>query len=218
MPLIRKHMVVGLFGTSLVQGRLNTGWPGRFEAAARGLPTCKGPLNVFNQGKGSQNSDWGIANVGLLADPRPTHVLIDAFDINDRALIGGVPEVSRANHIVNITAIVAALRASRAEMVIALMTMSDVSAAGQPGRPDLAGGYADTVTLAGTLGVDCITNYTGTATVPGGWPKPGPDAMYQIDPTTGAPDGLHPIASAVDTYMLPNLIAWIGPKQAAFWP
>lgn len=217
MPLIRKHMVVGLIGTSLIQGRLNTGWPERFYGFARALPSCVGPFDQFNNGKGSTNSGDGLATIALTADQKPTHVIFDAFDINDRALIAGVPEVTLAQSVINKTAIVAALRAANPDVVIGMMTMSDVSAAGQAGRPDLAAGYAQTRALAVTLAVDLIDNYAGTVTVPGGWPKPGPDGIYQIDPTTGLPDGLHPIASAVDTYMLPNVLAWIGAKQAAFW-
>jgi len=221
MPLIRKTLSIALYGTSEVEGRLNNGWPGRFEAAARALATCVGPLNVFNQGKGSQNSDWGLANVNLIADPRPDVAIIDAFDINDRALVGGVPEVTLANSLANKTAIVAALRAANPAMFIALMTMNDVNAAGGAGRPDLAAGYAQTVALAATLGTDIIDNFNGTApwgTFGGGWPHPGPDVLYQIDPTTGMPDGLHVTAAAFDTYTMPNLIAYIGAKQAAFWP
>lgn len=190
--LIRPHQVVALFGTSLFEGRLNTGWPGRYYDQACALPSCLGPFDYFNQGKGSQNSDWGLANIGLIANSRPTHVLLETFSINDSALIGGVPEVSRANHTTNVTAMVAAIRAARADVVIALLTMNGVSAGGAALRPHLADQYyADDVGLAGTLGCDLIDNYNGTVTVPGGWPKPLDAAVtngatpFIIAPTAG---------------------------------
>lgn len=223
MALIRPPLVLALYGTSLTQGRLNVAWPDYLLAALAAQPEAVGQIIFYNQGKGSQNSDWGLANAGLIADYRPTHILTEGFSINDAALTDGVnPEVTLPNHNANVTGMVAAWRAERADVDITIQTMSDVSAAGAPGRPHLADYYAADVALAAGLGLDLIDNYGGTAHVPGGWPKPGPNDLYQIDPGTGLPDGLHPVWAGPDggvsTYALPNWIAWGRAKMAAWWP
>lgn len=220
MPAVRKPFVLGLYGTSLTQGRLNAGWTSWLTAELQQYPEAKGPILIFNQGSGSKNSDWGLANIALVADQRPSHVLTEGFSINDAALTDGVnPQVTIANHNVNVTGMVAALRAARADVDITIQTMNDVNAAGAGLRPNLAGYYTRDQVLAGTLGLGLINNYYGQAGGPvGGWPKPGPDVLYQLDPGTGLPDGLHPTPEALKVYLYPNVITWARAKMAAYWP
>lgn len=218
MPLVRKKALVGCTGSSLVQGRLNNDWWARFIKDAPQIAGALGPIDTINEGKGSTNSDWGLANIGLIAARRPSHVLIDTWSINDAAVTAGVPQVTEANHDLNVTAVVAALRAARADVRIALMTMSSVGAAGVALRPNLGNYYTRDVALAATLGTQLIDNYYGTALVPGGWPKPGPDVLYQIDPATGTPDLLHPTAAAFTTYSQPNIYKWWADECALYWP
>jgi hypothetical protein len=193
MPAVRKHFVLDLYGTSLTQGRLNADWPALLKRQLQQYPEAKGPIDIVNQGKGSTNSDWGLANIGLIANDRPTHVLMEGFSINDAALTDGVnPQVTTGNHDVNVTAMVAALRAARADVDITIQTMNPVSLAGQGLRPNLAAYYARDVALAGTLGLTLLDNYGGVAGGPvGGWPKPidgkktNGAAPFLIAPTGG---------------------------------
>jgi hypothetical protein len=184
MPLIRRPFFLALYGTSLTQGRLNADWPAYLARELQQYPEAKGPIVTYNQGRGSQNSDWGLANIGLIADQRPTHVLMEGFSINDAAVTGGVPAVSIANHDANVTAMVAALRAARADVDITIQTMNPVSAEGAAIRPNLAAYYARDVALAGTLGLTLLDNYGGAPGGPvGGWPKPlDPDVTYGAGP------------------------------------
>lgn len=178
MPIVRRPFVLGLYGTSLTQGRLNADWPARLLRDLKQYPEAKGPILIFNEGRGSQNSDWGLINIAKVADQRPTHVLMEPFSINDSIDVAGSPAVSLANHDANVTAMVAALRAARADVDITLQTMNSVGAAGAALRPLLAAFYARDVALAGTLGLRLINNYDGQAGGPvGGWPKPLPPAL-----------------------------------------
>lgn len=173
MPIVRKPFVLALYGTSLTQGRLNAEWPAFLTRELQQYPEAKGPIVIYNQGRGSQNSDWGLANIGLIADQRPSHVLMEGFSINDAAVTGGNPAVTIANHDANVTAMVAAIRAARADADITIQTMNPVSAVGVALRPNLAAYYARDVALAGTLGLTLLDNYGGVAGGPiGGWPKP----------------------------------------------
>lgn len=219
MPLVRKKFVLGLYGTSLTQGRLNADWPTRLKQRLQQFPEARGPIVIFNEGKGSQNSDWGLANIAVVANQRPSHVLMEGFSINDAIDSGSGPAVSIANHDANVTAMVAALRAARADVDIIIQTMNDVGADGYALRPNLAGFYARDVALAATLGLRLINNFGGQAGGPvGGWPKPGPPELYQIDATTGLPDMLHPNAEATGVYLEPNVDNMLRGRMGAYWP
>lgn len=207
MPYIRKPLILGLFGTSLTEGRLNADWPAgyRFIAAARALPSCVGPLKVVNQGKGSQNSDWGAANAHFLAEERCTHILTEGFAINDSVVVAGVPAVSRPNHRVNMQTMHDLWIAANPAMQITWQTMNPVGLAGQPLRPNLGLYYGDEIDQAGIMGDSSLDNYPG-------WPNPLPTAL------TNAGDDLHPIwPGAVDTYLFPNALAWLNARMLEWW-
>jgi len=212
---LRKPFVVAFYGTSLTTGRLSTRWVERLAGMFSAYPECVGPFLFQNMGKGSQTSDWGVANMGFIADLNPTHILSESFAINDSALVSGSPQVSRANHLVNMQAMHDAWKARNAAVDITWQTMNGVSAAGAALRPALPDYYADDVTQAAVMGDRMLDNYAGAVSPPGiagGWPKPLPDAL------TDNGDGLHPIApGGTDVYLLPNALYWLRLRAAEHW-
>lgn len=214
--IVKKPFVLVTYGTSLTTGRLSSQWPERLQQGVRGAPECVGPFIIYNMGKGSQTSTWGAANAYLGASLRPTHILSEGFAINDCALVGGVPQVSQAQHLINMASMRATWVADNPDVDITWQTMSSVSTATATGRPNLATYYADEMTFATNNGDSKIDNYLGPGgSYPGpvgGWVKPLPDAL------TYDSDGLHPIWTGADeTYLWPNVYWWARVKMAEFW-
>lgn len=177
---IRPTFALAILGTSLSTGRLSADWPARLQEALQQQPEAVGPIAVYNMGKGSQTSDWGVTRAPDISVLRPTHVLMEGFGINDSVDFGGGPAVTRANHITNLQTIVAELRSKRADVDITIQTMSPVSAAGAASRPALADYYADELAVAALLSTRSLDNYAV-------WPHPLPQAISHEG------DGLHPL-------------------------
>lgn len=209
--IILPAFVLGLTGTSLTTGSLSADWVPKLQNELRMAPEAKGPVRVINAGHGSWTSADILANAPFLAGLNPTHILFEGGAINDCVDSGGGPAISRAQHILNIQAVVALWRAKNAAVDLTIQTMSSVSAA-MTIRPALADFYADEIATGTTLGIRTLDNYAG-------WPKPLNQALTHIDPTTGLGDMLHPIwAGADDTYLYPNVLAWARARMAAYWP
>ncbi|MCA3573158.1 MAG: hypothetical protein IOC86_04525 [Aestuariivirga sp.] len=213
---VRKPFTLVTYGTSLTTGRLSAQWVERLQQALYGVPEAIGPVIVYNMGRGSQTSAWGAANAYLAANMRPTHILTEGFAINDSALVGGVPQVSQTDHLLNMASMRATWKAANPSVDITWQTMSSVSSDVATGRPNLANYYADEMTYAAAQGDTAIDNYLGPGGAypgpSGGWPKPLSPAL------TYDGDGLHPLWSgADDTYLFPNVRWWARVKMAAYW-
>lgn len=205
MSVVRKPFVLALLGTSLTTGRLAADWVPRLTRELPLQPEAVGPIRVYNLGKGSQNSAWGLSQVPLLTALQPTHILFEGFSINDCIDFGGGPAISRAVHIQNIKDMIDAWTAGIPGVDLTLQTMSTISAAITGSRPNYPDFVADEIATAALKGVRCLNNYAG-------WPSPLPDAL------TNALDGLHPIAAgAVDVYLYPNVLALMRARMAAHW-
>lgn len=211
---LRPAMVIAFYGTSLTTGRLSTFWVEYLIAMLRSVPECVGPLFIQNMGKGSQTSDWGRDNAYTIANLDPTHIWSEGFAINDSALVSGSPQVSRANHLVNMQAMHDTWKAQNPEVIITWQTMNPVSTVGESLRPDLALYYGDEVSKAAAMGDRMLNNYNGPLIPPGqtgGWQKPLALGL------TDNNDGLHPIRQATDVYLLPNVIFDVRKAMATYW-
>jgi hypothetical protein len=212
---LRKPFVLATYGTSLTTGRLSTFWSERLREQLNAVPEAVGRVCVQNMGKGSQNSDWGLANAGFIADLNPSHILTEGFAINDSAVTGGIPQVSRAQHLTNMQGMHDLWKARNPEVQIIWQTMNGVSTAGAGLRPDLADYYADEIAKAAAMGDFSLDNFSGPPIPPGqpgGWIKPLPAFL------TNEGDGLHPIwAGAVEIYLFPNVLFRIRQAMATWW-
>lgn len=209
---IRRPLVLVCLGTSLTTGRLSADWVPTLLREIQDQPEARGPIRIYNLGKGSQNSDWLLSQAQSISDLKPTHILTEGGAINDCVDFGSGPAVTRAQHISNIQAMVGNWLTNIPNVDITLQTMSSIATVITPTRPALADYYADEVATATTLGIRVMNNYAG-------WPKPLNQALTVIDPATGLGDGLHPVwTGAVDTYLYPNVVAYARARMAEFWP
>lgn len=159
--------VLAIIGTSLTSGFLSADWVPRLARELLNQPQAKGPVVVYNLGKGSQTStSWGVPQAPLISALKPTHVLFEGFGINDSVDFGAGPSVTRAQHILNIQAMVAEWQANIPGVDLTIQTMSPVAVYNTI-RPALADYYADEVATGTTLGIRVLDNYAG-------WPKPLP--------------------------------------------
>ena len=193
------------YGTSLTTGRLSSFWPERLQQALLGVPEAIGPVIVYNLGKGSTTSVWGVDNAQYGAAMRPSHILSETFAINDCALINGTPTVSLVDNAANMAAMRAIWVAADPMVNITWQSMSSISSSNTSLRPDLATYYNDGMATGTALGDSVLDNYPG-------WINPLPLAL------TDNNDGLHPIwTGAVNTYLFPNVLLWARQKMAAYW-
>lgn len=213
---LRKPFTLATYGTSLTTGRLSAMWPERLYEQMRAVPECVGPVQLYNMGKGSQTSQWGVDNAQSVADINPSHILTETFAINDCVVVGGVPTISQADNIAHMQAMHDTWKARNAAVDITWQTMNGVSTDGMPLRPNLPDYYAAGATKATAMGDSLIDNYAAPPYVPpgpaGGWIKPLPNAL------TNDGDGLHPIWSGADEiYLFPSVLYIIRRKMAAWW-
>ena len=160
---------------------------------------------VYNLGKGSTTSVWGVDNAQYGAAMRPSHILSETFAINDCALINGTPTVSLVDNAANMAAMRAIWVAADPMVNITWQSMSSISSSNTSLRPDLATYYNDGMATGTALGDSVLDNYPG-------WINPLPLAL------TDNNDGLHPIwTGAVNTYLFPNVLLWARQKMAAYW-
>lgn len=216
MARILPPFVPLFLGSSLTTGRLASDWVPRLDAELKDQPEAIGPYSIINAGKGSQNSAWGVTQIDLICATKPTHILMEGFAINDCIDFGSGPAISRADHITNITTMVTAFQARIPGIDITIQTMSPVSVAGAPSRPQLAAYYADEVALAATLGVHSLDNYTRWTT--GLAADLGSPGGALPDWLSNTYDGLHPLYEAgVEVYLYPYVQLWARQKMAAMW-
>jgi hypothetical protein len=200
--------VLAILGSSLSTGRLSADWVPTLTYELPDQPQAVGRIIVYNLGKGSQNSAWGVTQIPLLTALKPTHILFEGFAINDCIDTGSGPAISQAAHIANIQTMAAAFIAGIPGVDLTIQTMSSISASIAGTRPQLAAYYADEITTGNALGIRTLDNYSN-------WPTPLNQALTQIDPNTGVGDGLHPIwTGAVDTYLYPNVLSWARTRMA----
>lgn len=201
-------LVIAVLGSSLSTGRLSADWVPTLKYELPDQPEAVGRIVIHNLGKGSQNSGWGVTQIPLIVSLKPTHILFEGFAINDCIDTGSGPAISRAAHIANIQTMAAGFVAGIPGVDLTIQTMSSISASIAGLRPQLAAYYADEVVTGQALGIRVLDNYSG-------WPTPLDPALTAIDPTTGLPDGLHPIwTGGVDTYLYPNIMSWARVRAA----
>lgn len=165
MSGVRKPFVLAITGTSLGTGYLAADWVPKLACELRGYPEAIGPVRILNMGHGGWTSADILNNAPNLSALQPTHILFEGGGINSSAVSGGVPAVTRSQHILNIQAMVAQWRAAIPGVDLTLQTMSPVSAVGTALRPNLSDYYADELATATTLGLRTINNFAG-------WPNP----------------------------------------------
>lgn len=203
MTRVLKPFVLVCIGSSLTTGRLagpDLSWVPLLARELPDAPEALGPVRVYNMGKGSQNSAWGVTQIDAVTALRPTHILMEGFAINDCIDSGGGAAISRAAHIANITSMVTSWQAQIPGVDITIQTMSPVSPSGAGVRPLLGTYYADEVATAAALGVRILDNYAA-------WPKP-------LDPTkTASASGLAlPVTAG---YLYQNGVTWNPADKAA---
>lgn len=207
--------VLVTYGTSLTTGRLSTNWAERLKQQLLGVPEAIGPFILYNLGKGSQTSTWGVDNAYIGAAMHPTHILSETFAINDSVVVSGVPTVTQTQNLANMASMRSTWTASNPTVDITWQSMNGVSTSGDSLRPNLADYYNNGMAQAAAWGDTAIDNYNGAQSPPGvatGWIKPLP-----VDLTDNN-DGLHPIwTGAVETYLFPNVLFWARKKMAAYW-
>ena len=209
--MILPPFVLACFGTSLTTGRLSADWVPTLADELAAYPEALGPIVIYNMGRGSQNSDWGVTEAPKISALKPTHILFEGFAINDCIDTGSGPAVSQAQHITNIQTMVSGWETAIPGVDLTIQTMSSISAVIAGTRPQLATYYADEVTTGNSLGIRVLNHYAG-------WPNPLPRNLTYIDPGTGLGDGLHPIwTGAVDTYLYPSIITFARARMAEFW-
>lgn len=212
---VKKPFILAVVGTSLsYPSDFGGKWWQRLYMTANGLPEAVGPVVLRNFAAGGAQSSYGVTIAPEVAAINPTHILSEGFAINDSApAIGG--GVSRPQHLQNMADMRAIWKAKNPAVDITWQTMNGVSAAGQPGRPDLPLYYADEIQFAGDNADTLLDHYNGVPSPPaiaGGWPKPLPDYL-----TMGG-DGLHPLwADSLEVYFWPGLTYWLRCKMAAYW-
>jgi len=178
--VIRAPVTIAGFGTSLMTGRLSTSHLVRLQSNLRAVASR--PVVVYDVGQGGMTSAWGRANIFRATQHRPNICLFEGFSINDAVTSFSV---SRAQSLDNKAAILADLRACRADMKIFLLTMNGVP---DPTlRPDLEAYYQDDRDFAAANGLTLLD-------VRAAWGTPT---------LTDMPDRLHPIQAAVDRVLLP---------------
>ena len=193
------------YGTSLTTGRLSTFWPERLQQALLGVPEAIGPVIIYNLGKGSTTSVWGVDNAHYGADMRPSHILSETFAINDCALVGATPAVSLSENMANMATMRSIWKAADPTVDITWQSMSSISTSIESLRPDLANYYNSGMAKALALGDSALDNYAG-------WIKPLPLALSDDN------DGLHPIwTGGTQVYLFPNVLLWARRKMATYW-
>lgn len=206
MAVVRKPFVLALTGTSLTTGRLSADWRATLNRELPLQPEAKGPVRVYDLGRGSWTSQDILDAAPRVSALRPTHILFEGGGINDCPDFGSGPVISRAQHILNIQAMYAEWTGAVPGVDLTIHTMNPVSTAGAAIRPALADYYGDEIAVGATLGIRTMDHYAA-------WPKPLPPEL------TYDGDGLHPIwTGAVDTYLYPAVLAWARARMAEHWP
>jgi len=202
---VRTPFVLAVTGTSLTTGRLSADWRAQLARDLICQPEAKGPIRVYDLGHGGWTSADILANAPVLSALKPTHILFEGGAINDCVDSGSGPAISRAQHILNIQAMIAEWQTNIPGVDLTIQSMSSVSSS-MTIRPNLVDFYSDEIATGALAGIRTMDNYAG-------WPKPLNVAL------TNASDGLHPIwTGAVDTYLYPNVLAYARARMAALWP
>lgn len=149
----RQPIVFAFYGTSLTTGRLSADWVPRILNRLKQEPEAKGPVLVYNMGRGSQTSNWGVDNAYTVADVRPTHILFEDFGINDCA-IGPVTLPQAA---ANFDAMVSVWRDNIPGVYLTHQTMSP-AAASDSLRTNLPAYYAQGLSKAAAAGIPSLNH------------------------------------------------------------
>lgn len=189
---VARPLGIACFGTSLTTGRLSGNWPTKLQSQLNGVANRK--IIVYDVGKGSQTSDWGVQNLDRPCNHRPDFCLIE-FSINDSVTANNI-SIAKATE--NLTTIVTALRNSNPNMKIFMMTMNGVPDLTL--RPNLEAYYQNDRNFAAANNLGLIDNRVA----------------YGTPNYTDTPDGLHPSETAVDTKLLPNIFNSIAPLVTTY--
>lgn len=149
-------IVFAFYGSSLTTGRLSADWVPRLLARLKDEPEALGEVIVYNLGKGSQTSDWGLANAPGISALKPTHILFEGFAINDCA-IGPVSLAAAAS---NFNGMVSEWRSNIPGVDLTHHTMSPAAAA-DVNRVNLQTYYTQELARATALGVTSINHTPG---------------------------------------------------------
>lgn len=185
---VKRVALIVLYGTSLTTGRLSGQWDRKLEAALNAR--CNRRVKVYSHGKGSQTSDWAVANMeDQVLRFNPDIIYTEGFSINDAApslFPGGV-----AAHGANLDILIPAFVDSGAMTFVQTMSPG-------PGRPDLDTMYDMDLAKAaqyGATGVDTRLL----------WPEELTAAM------TSGGDLLHPLEAETDPRTLFQAINTLTP-------
>ena len=184
---------IAYYGTSLTTGRLSTFWVEDFTKELMACPEAIGPIVVYNMGKGSQNSNWGLANANFIANLRPKIIISEGFGINSAIEIGGTPQVTLSQHIVNMQGMHDMWKAADPNVDIIWQSMNDVGAEGAYLRPYLRSFYEAEKAKAALMGDRFLDNFSR-------WPHPMPPVLTQDG------DLLHPTEIGTDMFLKPYVL------------
>lgn len=190
-------------GTSLSTGRLSGFWPGKLQQALNGV--CGRRVRVFDAGKGSQTSDWGVTQIAYWAGFRADAAVLE-FSINDAA--PALFASGLTGHQTNMNSIIDGLRATNSSIDITLQTMSPLGPNGATARPNLAGFYQSDRDIATAKSCRLLDNNVTWLSVRGAsnqYCLPNDGTWTQNN------DELHPTEARVEQILLANLISHFAP-------
>lgn len=175
-------IVFAFYGSSLTTGRLSADWVPRLQQRLPAEPEALGEVVVYNLGRGSQTSDWGLANAPGVSALKPTHILFEGFAINDCA----IGPVSLATAAANFSGMVAEWQANIPGVDLTHQTMSP-AAASDVNRTNLQAYYDQELARAVLHDIPSL-NHTP------GWP-----AITEVN-TQGALGFIYPIPSGFSAW------------------
>ena len=157
------------------------------------LQSCASPgISVSRTALAGASSDWGLTQVKTILSHRPDVVFIE-FSINDADIRNGI---SRRKSAENHRKLILALKASRRELQVVLMTMSPAYGLRRLLRPRLSAYYRLYHELAEELDTGLLDLYPYWLGLP----------EYDRE----HPDGLHPTGPASSRVILSELPAYLG--------
>lgn len=164
MSVVLPAFTLALPGTSWVGGRLSADWVPRFDHDIRLQPEAKGPIRIYNFGKGGATSADILADAPRLASLRPNHIFADCGLVNSCADGGGGPARTRSQTTADIQAMLAIWRGIP-NVDITLCTMHSISATSATIHPAYENYVEDLRVIALAEGVEVLDTHAL-------WPNP----------------------------------------------
>ena len=179
-----RPLSLAVLGTSLSHGE---SWPDRL---AERLSACLDhPVTINVIARPGAASDWGLTQIGALADPSPDIALVE-FAVNDADILDGLSlREARRNH----AEIVSRLRDQSPDTGIVFMTMSPAHGLRGLIRPRLGAHYRQYRDLAEELDLGLADLYPRWLTLPQAERGMAEDGLHP-DPDTAAALIVPPLA------------------------